>query len=131
MVGDKIQENGKEMYAMYVRNAGETEFIRTGNRYEENGVVYAFDSETANTYGPMIDMTLPVGYVLPESYSSIFRKGLREINGTERFVIELVGDYVGKSYYWIEGVGSFPDKFIYDFVSPISVGSEMVACYMG
>lgn len=130
LIGEKIQEDGREVYATYTRNAGETEFSRAGNRYEENGILYVFDSGKGR-YVPMIDMTLPVGYVLPETYTSIAKKKRMTIEGTERFVVELVGDYVDKSYYWIEGIGSLPNQFLSDFEVSISETSEMLACYMG
>lgn len=130
LIGEKFQENGREMYATYTRNAGETDFSRAGNRYEENGILYVFDPGKG-TYVPMIAMTLPVGYVLPETYTSIAKKKRMTIAGTERFVVELVGDYVDKSCYWIEGIGSLPSLYLSDFERPISESSEMVACYMG
>lgn len=130
LIGEKIQENGRDVYMAYTKNAGETEFSRTGNRYEENGILYAFDPERG-TYVPMIDMNLPVGYVLPDTYTSIAKKKLMTIEGAERLVVELVGDYIGKSSYWIEGIGSLPNQFISDFDVIISETSEIVACYMG
>lgn len=130
LIGEKIQENGRDMYVTYIRNAGETEFTRSGNRYEENGILYVFDPDKG-IYVPMIDMTLPVGYVLPNTYTSIAKKRRTTIEGKERLVVELVDDYVNKPYYWIEGIGSLPNLYISDFEVIISEASEMIACYMG
>lgn len=130
MIGEKIQENGKEIFITYYKNANETDFSRGGKRYEENGIL--FYPGRSDTFIPIYDMTLPVGYVLSEIFISVANKRHIEIEGTERLVLEFVGDYVRNSYYWIEGIGSLPELFLsyYDF--PVAdEGSQIVACYMG
>lgn len=132
MIGEKIQENGKEIFISYYRNANETDFSRGGKNYEENGILYKLYPGSTDTFIPIYDMTLPIGYVLPETFISVANKRHIEIEGTERLVLEFVGDYVRNSYYWIEGIGSLPELFLsyYDF--PVAdEGSQIVACYMG
>lgn len=129
IVDEPIYKDGKDMFSIIGKNAGESDFFKWGDFYEENNTVYVFDYES-NGYVPTIDISLEVGYAMMDSYISIAKKRRMSIEGTDRYVLELVGDYVGGSYYWIEGIGALPNLFIWDFIKT-SEGTKLLSCHMG
>lgn len=126
-VGDKVTENGRDIFILNIKDSDYDSFVKT---YEENGILYYYDDEE-HKYLPMVDFSLEVGDELGDTDYVVTDKTKRSIEGIERTVIEIKNDYYDTAYYWIEGIGSIPNKFLSSLAIPVSLRTKMTDCYLG